>query len=103
MNFKTRLWVTFITIIALPVILTAITFLILTYQVIHTEGMNYGIKVKNFTMWSDSIASFEELTDEMYLRLKMQVRIDSSRFLDKNYLKQLNNQIHNTASYMIVR
>lgn len=103
MNFKMRLWVTFITIIALPVILTAITFLILTYQVIHTEGMNYGIKVKNFTMWSDSIASFEELTDEMYLRLKMQVRIDSSRFLDKNYLKQLNNQIHNTASYIIVR
>ena len=103
MNFKTRLWVTFITIIALPVILTTITFLILTYQLIQEEGMNYGIKVKNFTMWSDSIDSFEELTDQMYARLQMQVRIDPSRFLDKNYLEQLNQQILDTASYIIVR
>ena len=68
MNFKTKLWVMFITIISLPVILTAVTFSVLSYRVIQKEGMNYGIKVENFTMWSDSLTSFEELRGKYPIR-----------------------------------
>lgn len=103
MNFKTKLWVMFLSIISLPVILTAVTFLLLSYRVIQKEGMNYGIKVENFTMWSDSLTSFEELTDEMFYRLQIQVEMDSSRFLDKKYLLQINDDLKGTSSYIIVR
>ena len=103
MNFKTKLWVLFITIISLPVILTAVTFSVLSYRVIQKEGMNYGIKVENFTMWSDSLTSFEELTDEIFYRLQIQVAMDSSRFLDKKYLMQVNEGLMGTSSYIIVR
>ena len=103
MKFKTRLWITFVTIIILPVILTSIAFGVISYQVIHKEGLNYGIEINDYTMWSDSISSFGKLTDEMFYKLRMQVEMDSSRFLDKKYLSEVNEGIKDTSSYLIVR
>lgn len=103
MKFKTRLWITFVTIIILPVILTSIAFGIISYQVIHKEGLNYGIEINDYTMWSDSISSFGELTDEMFYKLQMQVTMDPSRFMDKEYLSEVNEEIKKSSSYLIVR
>ena len=103
MNFKTKLWVMFLTIISLPVILTAVTFWVLSVRLIQREGMNYGIKIENYSMWSDSLTSFEELTDDIFYRLQIQVGMDSSRFLDKVYLDQVNEGLQGTSSYIIVR
>ena len=103
MKFKTRLWITFVTIIILPVILTSIAFGVISYQVIHKEGLNYGIEINDYTMWSDSISSFGELTDEMFYKLQMQVTMDPSRFMDKEYLSEVNEEIKKSSSYLIVR
>lgn len=103
MKFKTRLWITFVTIIILPVILTSIAFGIISYHLIYREGMNYGIEINDYTMWSDSISSFGKLTDEIFYKLKMQVEMDSSRFLDKKYLSEINEEIRDTSSYLIVK
>lgn len=103
MKFKTRLWITFVTIIILPVVLTSIAFGLISYQVIHKEGLNYGIEIKDYTMWSDSLSSFGKLTDEIFYKLQMQVDMDSSRFLDKRYLSDINEKIKETSSYLIVR
>lgn len=103
MKFKTRLWITFVTIIILPVILSIFSFGIISYYVIHKEGLSYGIEVNNYTMWADSISSFGHLTDEIFYKLQMQVDMDSSRFLDKKYLNSINERIQDTSSYLIVR
>jgi len=103
MKFKTRLWITFVTIIILPVILSIFSFGIISYHVIHKEGLNYGIEINNYTMWADSISSFEHLTDEIFYKLQIQVAMDSSRFLDKGYLNSVNEGIQEMASYLIVR
>ena len=50
MKFKTRLWITFVTIIILPVILTSIAFGVISYQVIHKEGLSYGIEINDFAV-----------------------------------------------------
>ena len=86
MKFKTRLWITFVTMIVLPIVLTAIAFGIISYTVIHKEGLNYGIEINNYTMWSDSISSFGKLTDEIFYKLQIQAEMDPSRFLNKKYL-----------------
>ena len=103
MKFRTRLWITFVTIIILPVILTSIAFGVVSYQVIHKEGLNYGIEINDYTMWSDSISSFGELTDEIFYKLQMQVHMDPARFLDKRYLNEVNEVIQDASSYLIVR
>lgn len=103
MKFKTRLWITFVTIIILPVILTAIAFACISFYVINSEGKSYGIEIKDYTMLSDSISSFGKLTDEIFYKLKAQMDMDPSRFLDKDYLEQINGEIEDNASYLIVR
>lgn len=103
MKFKTRLWITFATIIVLPVILTTIAFGIISYLVINSEGKNYGIEIKDFTMLSESISSFGELTEEAFYKLRAQVDLDPSRFLDKEYLNRINQEIEDNSSYLIVR
>ena len=103
MKFKTRLWITFIMMIILPIVLTSIAFGIISYMVIHKEGLNYGIEINNYTMWSDSISSFGQLTDEIFYKLEIQAHMDSSRFLDKEYLGEVNEEISDSASYLIVR
>ena len=103
MKFKTRLWITFVTLIILPVILSIFSFGTISYHLIHKEGLNYGIEINNYTMWADSLSSFSHLTDETFYKLQMQVDIDASRFLDKAYLDNVNEEIKETASYIIVR
>lgn len=103
MKFKTRLWITFVTMIVLPIVLTAIAFGIISYTVIHKEGLNYGIEINNYTMWSDSISSFGKLTDEVFYKLQIQADMDPSRFLNKKFLDDVNEAIKGTASYIIVR
>ncbi|MBR5598232.1 MAG: HAMP domain-containing histidine kinase [Lachnospiraceae bacterium] len=103
MKFKTRLWITFIMMIILPIVLTSIAFGIISYMVIHKEGLNYGIEINDYTMWSDSISSFGQLTDEIFYKLQVQANMDASRFLDKNYLGEVNDKISGAASYIIVR
>ena len=103
MKFKTRLWITFVTMIVLPVILTSIAFGIISYTLIHKEGMNYGIEINDYTMWSDSISSFGKVTDEVFYKLQIQAEMDSSRFLEEDYLDIVNENIKDAASYIIVR
>ena len=103
MKFKTRLWITFVTIIILPVILTAIAFACISFYVINSESKDYGIEIKDYTMLSDSLSSFGKLTDEAFYKLKAQVDMDASRFLDVNYLEQINRELEDSASYLIIR
>ncbi|MGN0308505.1 MAG: ATP-binding protein [Lachnospiraceae bacterium] len=103
MKFRTRLWITFATIIILPVVLTIIAFGAISFYVINSEGKSYGIEIRDYTMLSDSLSSFGKLTDEVFYKLRAQVNLDSSRFLDKNYLSQINEEMKETASYLIVR
>lgn len=103
MKFKTRLWITFVTIIILPVILTTIAFGIISFCVISSEGKNYGIEIQDYSMLSESISSFGELTDEAFYKLRAQVELDPGRFLDTKYLNKVNQEIESTSSYLIVR
>lgn len=103
MKFRTRLWITFAAIIILPVILTLIAFGAISFHLINSEGKSYGIEIKDYTMLSDSLSSFGKLTDEAFYKLWAQVSMDSSRFMDKEYLGQINKEIEDTASYLIVR
>lgn len=103
MKFKTRLWITFSTIIILPVILTIIAFGAISFHLINSEGKSYGIEIQDYTMLSDSISSFGKLTDEVFYKLQAQVDLDPARFMDKDYLAKINAQMEDKSCYLIVR
>ncbi len=103
MNLKQRLTITFITIISLPVILSVIAFLIIGSVLSYNSAQNKEVYDERYGLISDSITSFTELTDETFYELQAQLSIDPERFTDTSYLKQINNDLKEMSSYIIVR
>lgn len=103
MKFKTRLTITFLTIIILPVVLVVVAFFSIGAYIVARGGQEYGINIGNFYMLSESIASYGELTDETVRQIQAQVELDSRRFEDTAYLEQVNETLSEYSSYLIVR
>ena len=103
MNLKKRLTITFITIIFLPVILTIIAFIFIGFFLSYDPDGGEGIYPIKYNFSSDSISSFTELTDETFYELQAQLSIDPARFADRDYLCQINEELKDSSSYIIVR
>ncbi len=70
MKFRTKLIITFLTVILLPLVLSGIAFVVIGAALIHTSGLSYGIEITDYSTMSDSFASFSDMTDELYRRLQ---------------------------------
>lgn len=102
MKFKTRLRVTFITIIMLPLILTALAFMVIG---IYLMNVQQGLRLDDldYSMMSENVKNFVNTTDEAYFVLANQAKADCSKLEDKAYLEQINSQVSRKSTYIIVR
>ena len=101
MKFKTRLRITFIIIIALPMVLMAFAFYIIgTYL-----NVQHGLPADrlDYTNMSENMREVVNATEKAYLILQEQVEEDPSKLADKEYLSQVNSQIARRTTYIIVR
>ena len=102
MKFKTRLVVTFLTIIILPLVLTIFAFLCIGGYLTRTQE-EYGVKSDNYEFLIDPAKSFGTLSDELFEKIEMQLGQDIHKVEDLAYLNELNTSIRNKSSYIIVR
>ena len=101
MKFKTRLRITFIIIIALPMVLMAFAFYIIgTYL-----NVQHGLPADrlDYTNMSENMREIVNATEKAYLTLQEQVKEDPSKLADKEYLSRVNSQIARRTTYIIVR
>ncbi|MGN0156793.1 MAG: hypothetical protein ACI39N_06050, partial [Lachnospiraceae bacterium] len=103
MNLKKRLTITFITIIFLPVILTAVAFLWIGGIVSYKPDEQGGIMDGKYDISFEAISAITELTDETFYELQSQVSIDPERFMNREYLEEVNEKLRETSSFIIVR
>ena len=66
MKFKTRLMVTFITIIALPLVLTAIAFIIIGVYLMNVQQGYTTIPALDYSMISESFQTYAQTADSAY-------------------------------------
>lgn len=99
MKFKTRLWVTFLTIVLLPLGLTVLTFIAAGNYLIHKQG-GQGT---DYRMAMDPIQTFIEMSDEVFGEVEEQMENRVNLLEDQGYLDRLNQQIEKKSSYIIVR
>lgn len=102
MKFKTRLQVTFITIIVLPLLLTAMAFVLIGFYLLNVQP-GIGLQNLNYSMVSDNFQEFTANTDEAYYELLKQAQRDSRKLEDKEYLKHINEEVARKSTYLIVR
>ncbi|MCD8336223.1 MAG: HAMP domain-containing histidine kinase [Lachnospiraceae bacterium] len=101
MKLKTRLVIAFFIIIMVPVLMFGIIMLSFTRYRVVLEN-NYGV-----TVTLDSIANSMKIisnsTQEIFTELQEQVAEDVEVFLDTEYLDEINAELSERYSYLVVR
>ena len=101
MKFKTRLYITFIMIIALPMMLTALAFCGIGLYLMNVQK---GFPADfNYSAVSENMKEIVESTDKAFFVLQDQAGEDPSRLADKAYLEEINSNIARKSTYIIVR
>lgn len=103
MKFKTKLAITFVTIVLLPVMLSLVAFLAIGTVLVRSTDQANGLETKDYSMMSDSIDAFSHGTDDLFNMIWEKARLDPARLEDKEYLAGLNTTAGEKSSYIIVR
>lgn len=102
MKFKTRLLVTFLTIVLLPLLLTAVAFISIGGYLMNAQR-EFGMVKIDYTMMSEPSQTFEDISEKIFLEVRNQIDEDDTKLENKNYLAELNKEVEDKASYIIVR
>lgn len=102
MKFKTRLKVTFVTIVFLPLLLTTLAFCVIG---VYLTSAQPGVSVQNldFAMISEPVGNFTGRADNVYGQLVQQAEKDVSMLENKEYLDKMGALLHSRSAYLLVR
>ena len=100
MKFKTRLRVTFIIIIVLPLALMALAFCGIG---LYLTNLQKGLPVGQMTDMSENMQEIVNDTEEVFQVLKAQAKEDPALLADKEYLERISARTARRSTYIIVR
>lgn len=102
MKFKTRLRVTFMTIILLPLVLTALAFIFIGVYLMNVQQGN-TFREMDYSMMSETMQAFVNTADVTCGVLTEQAARDPSKLEDMEYLAQVNADIARKSTYILIR
>ena len=102
MKFRTRLLVTSLTIVLVPLLLTSIAFLFVGGHAEDAED-KFGILEGNRLSISYTIENYSLITEEVLKGVKDQIAEDSLQLENKEYLDKISAELNSRFSYIIVR
>lgn len=102
MKLKTRLCVTFISMILLPLLLTILAFVTIA---IYLTNVQPGGKISEleYTTMSENMQEFINLTDDAYYELLETLESDVRKLEDREYLEWVDKEIARKSTYVLVR
>lgn len=103
MKFRTKLIITFLIVILLPILLSGIAFIAVGAMISYNSDLNFQIEISDESTLSDSLASLSNTTNMMYIRLEDIAEEDERRLEDKAFLEELNEEASRVSSYIVVR
>lgn len=102
MKFRTRLWVTFMTIVLFPLVMTAIAFVLIGCSIMQAQQVK-GMGDVDYLSISDSVQKIGKQTQDLYEELVEQSEKDPIVFEDVEYLQSISDGIGRRNSYILVR
>ncbi|MDO4332807.1 MAG: HAMP domain-containing sensor histidine kinase [Eubacteriales bacterium] len=103
MKFKTKLAITFLTIILLPVLLSLVAFIVIGTVMVRSADQAFGLETSDYSMMSDSIDAFSRGTDELFNEILAKAKQEPEDLENEAYLEELNALAGEKSSYIIVR
>ncbi len=102
MKFRTRLWVTFATIVLLPLVLMAAAFIVIGVSMMQAQQVN-GLGEVDYTAISDNVQTVGKQTQALYEELLRQLNERPAAFEDIEYLQSISDSINRKNCYILVR
>lgn len=102
MKFRTRILITFLTIILLPTILALTAFLLIGTFLARGQA-EYGFSNKDYNVWIDPTAASRIMSDEIFLEAEEKLKNNPQALEDEEILREFNEQLADRASYIIIR
>lgn len=103
MKLRTRLLITFGTMVLLPLILTAVAFMSIGLYMNHTVQREYGLDSFNYEAITNIFQSANEQTASLAYDFYMIAQQSPEKLTDKEFLASLNDSAREKSSYIIVR
>ena len=102
MKFRTRLQITFISIIVLPLLLTALAFFAIGLFLMGS-GKGFPVGRLDYASMTENMRQVSAATDNVFFELKRQIETDPARLADTAYLEHVNAGIPHKTTYILVR
>lgn len=102
MKFKTRIIITFLTIILLPLILTCTAFLCIGGYLAKSQE-ELGFKNRDYNILIDPTQTSRHISDEIFLEVENKLKSNPDSLNNIEILEQINEKIADRSSYIIVR
>ncbi len=102
MKFKTRLMVTSIVIVLLPLMLTCAAFLLIGSHIEDAEG-DFSLLDVNRVPFTYTIENYSQITEDLLHEVNQQITSDSVKLEDREYLDEISAHLNSKFSYIIVR
>ena len=102
MKFKTRMIITFLTIILLPLVLTCTAFLFIGGYLAKSQE-DLGLLIRDYNIFIDPTQTSRHISDEIFLEIERNLEKNPEAVNDIEILKKINEKIADRSSYIIVR
>ena len=93
MKLRIRLFVTFSTIILLPLILTMLAFWVISAVISRNTQLGYGIDKANYTIIAETMDELNKKTEEIYQNLWEKAGQSSGELENLTFLEELTNTL----------
>ncbi len=103
MKLKTKLWVTFIIIVILPILLTTIAYLVIGATVVLDMRDTYGEDSISFSFASDPASAYDEIISEHYETIKEYSVSDPAQLEDREFLGELDESLSEVSAFVVVK
>lgn len=102
MKLRTRLMVTFLIIVMLPILLTSVAYSVVRIATKQNIRETYGVENVSMSLISNPVEGFSELTDAEYEELKVVAQTAPEQFSNEGFLAQTNHLLQGKASCLVI-
>ncbi len=103
MKLQTRLIVAFLTIIIIPILISASVITVLTHLQLNTIERNYGVSGTSVVTLSNTTEMLARLIERPYNELSVVITEDPAQMEDEEFLGSFNDSIRENEAYLLVR
>lgn len=103
MKLKTRLMITFVTVIILPVILTVSVLMAFGQYQLSAIEKTYGITGATYTSFLNPVNMMSKMTESTFRKMTRLAKNEPEKLADVKYLEEVNRELRKKNTYLMVR